>query len=797
MKKFISSAWLALLPWMGVAQLAGTVADAETKEKIAGAIVAIENSFLNAVTDAEGRFRFEKVPGAAAKVRVSRLGYEAASQDFNLPDTNASVSLTRKTFLTEEATVTATRASDKSPTAFSNITKKQIEEKNLGQDIPFLLATTPSVVVTSDAGNGVGYTGIRIRGSDATRVNVTINGIPVNDAESHAVYWVDLPDFASSVENIQIQRGIGTSTNGAGAFGGSVNIQSNSLSPKAFGKIASSYGSFNTWKNTVNFGSGLLKNKFAFEGRMSKITSDGYIDRATSDLRSFYLSGGYYGKKSSLRAIVFSGKEKTYQAWYGVPEDSLETNRTYNPAGEYYDADGNAHYYDNQTDNYQQDYYQLHYTYAVNANFNMNAAVHYTKGKGYYEEYKPGEALLDYGLNEVVINDSTTISNTSLVRQKWLDNDFYGLTLAGNYSKYNLDLTIGGAAYIYEGRHYDQVTWTQQSTGNAQPHIYDDNDATKDDANIFAKAIYTLSSKLHLFADMQYRRVSYSFRGLDDELLPEQQRVDLNFVNPKGGLTYDINSSHKVYASVAIGNKEPMRDDYVNSPPSQYPKPEAMSDAELGYKYAGNKVKAGINFYSMNYKNQLILTGKLNDVGAYIRTNVPESYRRGVEAEVAWSIIKGLTLSSNITLSENKIETFDEYIDDWDTYEQIIVRHENTDISFSPSVTSATVISYNFLKKFTLESVTRYVGSQYLDNTSSADRSLDACVLNDFFLSFHTHNKWFEDVALKLAVYNAFDMKYESNGWTYPYYYGGSLYRLNGYYPQAGLNWMAGVSLAF
>ena len=333
MKRFIQTAWLVFMPWFCFAQLSGTVLDADTKEKVQGAVVTIENSFLNAVTDANGKFAFNKIKEQSVKVNITHLGYQTAIEEIQIPNDKFVIALVRKTYMTEEATVTSTRASDKSPTAFTNVSKKEIEEKNLGQDIPFLLETSPSVVVTSDAGNGVGYTGIRIRGSDATRVNVTINGIPVNDAESHQVYWVDLPDFASSIENIQIQRGIGTSTNGAGAFGGSVNIQSSALSVEPFAEVNSSYGSFNTWKNTLKFGTGLLKNKFAFEGRLSKITSDGYIDRATSDLKSFYFSGGHYGTKSTLRAIIFSGKEKTYQAWYGIPEDSVKTNRTYNPAG--------------------------------------------------------------------------------------------------------------------------------------------------------------------------------------------------------------------------------------------------------------------------------------------------------------------------------------------------------------------------------------------------------------------------------------------------------------------------------
>jgi iron complex outermembrane receptor protein len=802
MNRFIQTAWLAFMPWFCFGQFSGIVVDSDTKEKVQGAIVTIENSFLNAVTDADGKFSFDKTKEQSVKVNVTHLGYQTVVQEIQMPNEQLVIALIRKTYMTEETTVTSTRASDNSPTAFTNVTKKEIEEKNLGQDIPFLLTNTPSVVVTSDAGNGVGYTGIRIRGSDATRVNVTINGIPVNDAESHQVYWVDLPDFASSIENIQIQRGIGTSTNGAGAFGGSVNIQSSALSVEPFAKMNSSYGSFNTWKNTVNFGTGLLKNKFAFEGRLSKITSDGYIDRATSDLKSFYFSGGYYETKSSLKGIIFSGKEKTYQAWYGVPEDSLKTNRTYNPAGEYTDAYGNLQYYPNQTDNYQQDYYQLLYSYAANSSLNLNAALHYTKGKGYYEEYVSkyaayGEGTLSfYGLNPVVI-DTVTIDSSDVIRQKWLDNDFYGYTFAANYDKNDLQLTLGGAGNRYKGRHYDQLTWGQYFSNGTYPYVYDDNDATKDDINFFAKASYAFTSQLSLFGDMQYRTVQYSFLGFNNDSTNAQQKVSLNFFNPKGGITYSVNSKNKIYASVAVGHKEPMRDDYVDSPPYAYPKPEQMTDVEAGYKYSGDKIRFGLNLYSMNYKNQLILTGKINDVGAYTRINVPDSYRRGMEAEFSWNIIKNISLSTNITLSENKIKTFDEYIDNWDDGSQQLVVHNNSDISFSPSGISSSVISFTPAKNFIIEITNRYIGKQYLDNTSDENRKLDAYNLDDFFISYHVSTASIKEIELKLAVYNFFDKKYESNGWTYPYISNAALINSNAFYPQAGINLMAGISLKF
>jgi len=814
MKKFFETAALLLLPFYCLAELGGTVTDAVTKEKVPGAVVTIENSFLLAITDAQGKFSFPKMENHSVKIVVSRIGYEFLSKEIALPNDQVEIALQPKTYLTEEVVVTATRAAENSPTAFTNVNGEEIQKQNLGKDIPYLLNTTPSVVVTSDAGTGIGYTGIRVRGSDATRVNVTINGIPVNDAESHQVYWVDLPDFASSTDNIQIQRGIGTSTNGAGAFGASVNIQSTTLSPEPFAAVNSAYGSFNTWKNTVTFGTGLMKDKFAFDGRLSKITSDGYVDRAFADLKSFYFSGGYYGSKSTLRAVIFSGKEQTYQAWNGVPEEKLNgnkdtllnfyknnigylfftpqdsinlfnsNNRTYN----YFN-------YKNQTDNYQQDYYQLLYSYAATSKINLNAALHYTKGKGYYEEYKTADSLSHYKLQNVIL-DTTTIYTSDIIRQLWLDNDFYGFTYSANYESNNLVLTFGGAGNRYKGRHYDQVIWAQYFSNGTYPWIYDDNNATKDDYNTYLKAIYSTSPSVHLYGDVQYRTVSYSFLGKDFTENNIQQTVNLNFFNPKGGITYDLNSRSKIYASVAIGHKEPMRDDYVDLSPTR-PKPEQMTDVEAGYKFAGNKIRFGANFYFMNYKDQLILTGKLNDVGAYIRENVDESYREGVELEFAWNLLRNLTFSANVTFSSNKIKTFTEYLVEYTTYDTIVNPHNNTDISFSPSVISAGIIGWSPMKNFTIESVSKYVGKQYLDNTSNETRKLDPYFVNDLRFNYSIHTSAFKNLELKFAIYNLFDKKYESNGATYPYYYSGALFNSNYYFPQAGINFLGGVSIKF
>jgi len=819
MKKIIFMSGFIILACNGFAQLSGFVIDASSKEKIPGAVVEIENSFFVSVTDAEGKFSFPGFKEKHALLKISHVGFESLHTEAAVPNEQMEIALNAKTYLSGEAVVTATRASDKSPTAFSTVDKEALEKKNLGQDIPFLLNTLPSVVVTSDAGNGVGYTGIRIRGSDPTRVNVTINGVPINDAEENGLYWVDLPDFSSSVENIQVQRGIGTSTNGAGAFGASVNILSQVVNPVPYASLAESYGSFNTWKNTIRFGTGLLKNRFAFEGRLSKITSDGFVDRASSDLKSFYLSGGYYGTKSSLRAIVFSGNEKTYQSWNGIPEAKLKNDEEalishyYNNLGYLYNtaddstnlfAGDNRTYnvftYKNQTDNYQQDYYQLHYSYAAGKHTMLNAALHYTKGRGYYEEYKYNPSFSDYSLGDVVIGGDT-ITSTNLIRQKWLDNDFYGFTLSSVYTTDKLEFTAGAAANQYDGRHFDQIIWAEHASNGAKDFIYNDNDAKKTDANIFAKAIYTINGKLHLFGDLQYRSIDYSFFGFNETFENKQQEVHHDFFNPKAGLSYDFNKMSTAYASFAIGHKEPIRGDYVNSTEMSRPEPEEMQDIEAGYRFAGNRFKGGFNFYYMNYKNQLILTGEINDVGAYTRMNVPNSFRRGIELEAGASILKNLSITGNITLSQNEIKEFTEFVDAYDVdfnyLPQTEIKHSNTSIAFSPEVVSSVTISWLSVKNLSLDLITKYVGDQYLDNTENNLRKLDAYLVNDFLIEYHFSLPYVKGVSLKLAVYNFLDELYESNGYTYGYFYDGQLIQENFYFPQAGTSVMGGIEIAF
>jgi len=547
-----------------------------------------------------------------------------------------------------EVQVNALRATDITPVSFTNISNEELEQQNLGQDLPYLLSFTPSVVSTSDSGAGVGYTGFRVRGSDHTRINVTINGIPLNDSESHGVFWVNMPDFASSIENIQIQRGVGTSTNGAGAFGASVNLVTNKLRAKPYASTSNSLGSYGTLKNNVEFGTGLINNRFTVDGRLSRIESDGYIDRASSDLKSLYLSGGYYGDNQSLRLTVFSGKEVTFQAWNGVPLNYLDNDslRTFN----IYD-------YDNEVDNYGQTHYHLNYTKVLKENETFNLGVHYTKGAGYFEQFRRNDDLQDYGLNNVVIgNDSVTTTN--LIRRRWLDNDFYGTVFSYQNNSDKLDYTIGGAWNTYKGAHFGEIIWAQYASNSNIRDRYYDNDATKIDYNIYAKGLYKYNKQLTLFGDIQKRWIEYNFVGLDQNAVELDDQAKFDFLNPKFGFYYDIDKKSDLYASFAVANREPNRSDFVDSSPESRPTNETLYDTEVGYKHQSKNYSFSANAYYMIYENQLVLTGQINDVGAYTRTNIDYSERMGIELEGIFNINNKLSWAANATFSENKIPFF-------------------------------------------------------------------------------------------------------------------------------------------
>ena len=671
----------------------------------------------------------------------------------------------------DEVLVSAVRATSKTPVSFSNLDKKDIKFRNLGQDIPILMNYLPSVVTTSDAGNGVGYTGIRVRGSDATRVNVTINGIPYNDSESHGTYWVNMPDFASSVESLQLQRGVGTSTNGAGAFGASLNMLTDSYSAKASGEISNSFGSFNTQKHTVKFSTGLMNDHFEIAGRLSALKSDGFVDRGASDLKSYFLQGTYVGKTTLIKALAFGGKEKTYQSWNGIDEATLNSDRTFNSSGIFTDEFGKTRFYDNETDNYQQDHYQLHWNEKVSNNWSTNLAFHYTKGKGFYENYKEDAKFSSYGLAPIVINGAT-IKKTDLIRQKWLDNDFYGTTFSANYRDEKLDLLFGGGYNKYEGAHFGKVIWARYASQSELGDHYYDDFATKTDGNIFAKANYQITEKISLFGDLQLRNVHYKANSYETGSVND----NFNFFNPKAGLNYDLTPNNKLYFSYARANREPNRTDYEGG----NAKPEKLNDFEMGWRYVADKVQFNSNVYYMAYKDQLILTGKLDDVGSPIRSNSEKSYRLGLEVDATIALSKQFIIRPNFTLSSNK------NID-------LAVEGENygtTDISYSPSVIVGNIIVYKPLENLQISWLQKFVGEQYMNNIELPAAKLANYFVNDLNIAYEIKPKSvFKSIVITGLVNNIFDKKYVSNGYmwdVYPFYY-----------PQAGINFLAGLTLKF
>jgi iron complex outermembrane receptor protein len=684
--------------------------------------------------------------------------------------------------------VRAVAASSTAPFAKTNLGKKEITRQNLGQDLPFLLNQTPSVVVNSDAGNGIGYTAMRIRGSDATRINITLNGIPYNDAESQLSYFVDLPDFASSVSRIQIQRGVGTSTNGAGAFGASVNLSTNEENRNAYAELNNSYGSFHSLKNTVKAGSGLIGNHFTTDVRFSRVSSDGYIDRASSNLKSFYFSTAYLSNKTDLRFNIFSGKEKTYQAWYGVSESDLKTHRTINYAG----MEKPGEPYENETDNYQQDHYQLFLTHRFRPELVFSLAGFLSNGRGYYEEYRANQAYSDYGLGAQITGNDTAFT-TDLVRQLWLDNHFYGSIFSIQYQGAKTKLTFGGALTKYDGNHFGKLIWAEK--GMSEPnHKWYDLDAFKKDFNVYTKWQQDLSAYVQLFADLQYRRVNYDLLGFEHNpslLLFNQY----NFFNPKFGLSFHRNN-WLAYASYSVAGKEPNRDDF-EAGKEQQPAPEHLNDWELGIENRNQKRSVSANLYYMRYRDQLVLTGKINDVGAYTRTNIPVSYRLGIELQGSAFFNRWLKAAANLSLSRNRISDFSEYIDDYDNGSQLVNRYGETDISFSPSVVGAATLTVTPVDKLSIDLLSKYVSRQYLDNTSNETRIIHAYFTEDVRAVYSFGKKALKNADLIFQVNNVFNKKYEPSGYTFSYYYNASFTTENYYFPMAGINWMMGVNLRF
>ena len=809
------------LAFVGFSQqvVEGVVED-RSGSAVVAADIEISSTNMHTRTDENGHFSFDQVifSGKTFILNVNKPGFLPQSFEFFVDHpTGLKLLLRTSTQTLEDVQVSTTRISDKSSSAIMVRKINPLERKNFGQDLPILLEATPSLVTTSDAGTGIGYTGLRIRGVDASRINVTINGIPVNDPESHDVYWVNMPDLASSIENIQIQRGVGSSTNGAASFGACLNIKTQDISEKAFGSVDQSIGSFGTHKTTVKAGTGILNNHFSLETRMSSIQSNGYLDRASSDLKSYFISGAYIGKKSILKAVVFSGKEITYQAWYGTPESRIKGDTAAMNA--YADRNGlsaeerenllnagrtyNYYTYKNEVDHYQQDNYQLHFTHNLSNKLTLNVAGHYTYGRGYYEQYRKNESLSDYGLNPVIVGLDTVLQ-TNLIRRLWLDNDFYGGVYSLTYKPTtHLDFILGGSANTYVGRHYGELVWAQYASNSEIYQRYYNNDSRKSEESSYLKAVYS-KGKFDVFTDLQFRHVDYSFVG--KELVngvPSDvtQAVQFNFFNPKVGGSFKLNTHQTLFLNAGISHREPVRADFVESTAQNRPTFETLQDVELGHQIRTSKLNLTTNVYFMNYHNQLLLTGEINDVGAYIHSNVAKSYRLGVEVYGSYQLDKKWKMTGAITLSENKILHFNEYLDVYlDTvpyYTQQVIKHEKTNMSFSPNFTGNLGLQWSPIENLQVAWMTKLVGRQFLDNTGDIHRSIDPYNFSNIQCNYSIFPKLCKEIQLGIMVNNVFNQYYSNNGYTFSYAYAGQTTTENFYYPQAGRNFLARVLLKF
>jgi iron complex outermembrane receptor protein len=761
--------------------ITGTISN-EQDQPLGGASVVADHTLLGAITNDDGTFRLKNLPPGQYTLLVTFMGYQKVEYrlDLKAPAT-IRIKMKPADILADEVIIHGSRAGLKDPVSFTNLSKADLRAENQIRDIPFLLINTPSVVATSDGGTGVGYSALRIRGTDPSRINVTIDGVPFNDPESHEVYWVDIPDIASSTENIQIQRGVGSSTQGAAAFGANINFQTLALNPKPNAEINTSAGSFNSWKTSLSAGTGLISDHLSMDVRLSKIHSDGFIDRAYTNLASAYISVGYFSGKSIFKATFFTGKERTYQAWGGVPSELLQTQRTFNP-----------YTYKDEVDDYLQNNARLHWSGQIRPKLDFSVALHYTGGSGYYEQYRVGEALADYLINPVIIG-ADTITESTLVRRKWLNNQFYGGVYSVNYHSKGIAVTAGGGLNQYTGDHYGRVIWSEFASNAGPDYEYYLNRGIKNDANQFVKVNYQLARKLGLYADMQYRFVNYRISGVDDDLSTITQNHNYHFLNPKFGLTYNISDIQKAFLSYSIAHREPTRSNFIDAPNHQNVRPEILRDLEVGYQIDQRPVSANFTLYWMDYTDQLILTGQINDVGAPIMVNIPSSYRAGLESAVRINPIKSIQLEMNLTLSRNKIRNFTEYVDDWDTGVQKVADLGRTDLAFSPEIITGGRLTWLILDdlRFMLDS--RYVGRQYIDNTSDMNRSLDPYWINNVSFSWTIKPPKIQELMLFVQVNNLLNHQYETNAWVYSYYYEGQRNKMDGYFPQAGINFMGGL----
>jgi iron complex outermembrane receptor protein len=699
-----------------------------------------------------------------------------------------------------EVVVSGIRAKKETPVAFRNLDSGQLNENNTGQSLPYLFSLTPSVIVTSDGGNGVGYASFRVRGTDANRINITVDGVPLNDSESHGVFWVNMPDFASSVENIQIQRGAGTSTNGAAAFGATVTMETQSPQLQPYSEISSSAGSFRTFSNTFKGGTGLLYDRLVFDARYSNVQTDGYIDRAMVDMSSYYASAAYYADRSILKFQTLGSSEVSYQAWNGVSYDMLKTSRRYNSCGEYEENDG-VKFYDNQTDNYWQHHYHLLGSHQFNNDLNLNVTLHYTDGKGYYEDYKEDAKYAAYKLPDYIDSEGNTQKKSDLVRRKWLRNDFYGGIFRLNYIKDRINATFGAAINHYEGDHFGRVMWMKSAYLLPKPNYeYYRNRGEKFDYNAFIKTSYGFAEYFSAYVDLQYRGIDYTIKGSDDKAGDNVNVAKtFSFFNPKAGISYNKNA-HSAYGSFAVAHREPNRDNFTENGPDAQPTHETLYDCEAGYHYAGKTFSAGVNLYYMDYDNQLILTGKISEIGEPLTSNIKDSYRAGIELSAGIKPVSWFDWNVNLTLSRNKIKNYTEYVDvydsDWNYIEQAENQLGTTDISFSPDIVGNSVIAFH-KSGFSAALSSVYAGRQYLDNTSDKSRSLDPYFVTDLQVGYAFKPGFVKEIKLDFSVRNLFNEMYETNGWTYSCMLGNERVNDSGYFTQAGTHFMGRLTLKF
>ncbi len=786
---------LSHIPIWAQSVFVGTVLDSETKSPISSVNIQVGEKDEVITTNSEGVFRVKLNHEKMVLITISHVGYSTLLEKVtpgNHPN-GKTFYLVSKSVELGSVEVSAIRADEKTPIAFTNIDKAELKALNTGQDIPFVLQNSPSVVASSDAGAGIGYTGMRIRGSDQTRINVTVNGVPINDAESHGVFWVNMPDLTSSLNSVQIQRGVGTSTNGAGAFGASVNMETSSYEKEGYGEVSVTGGSYNTQRYSVGFGTGLLNKHWVLQGRASMVKSDGWVDRSWSDMKSYYLTGGYFGEDFSLKMVAFGGREKTYQAWNGIDSSTYKMNPTFNSAGALYDSTGLTGYYDNETDNYGQDHYQLIYQQNLSKSMNLNVTGFYTRGKGFYEQYRQDDDFSSYGLSPIYIG-SDTITSTDLIRRLWLDNHNYGVTGNITLSKEKYDLVIGGALSQYKGDHFGDLQWARFASQTELRDSFYFNQSNKIDYNVFAKINYDLTSKLSGFLDLQVRGVQYSGEGYDRDSAQIDFDDNFLFFNPKIGLNYAISNNQRAFVSFAMANKEPNRSDYTDAPNGDKPQHETLLDLELGYQSSGKTLSYEVNVFSMMYQNQLVLTGAINDVGAAIRDNVGSSYRVGVELAGSIKVTEWFNVNPAITYSQSR--NVDSRLESNGT----LINYGSTRISFSPDVIANAVLEFKPFNEVRVQWIPRFVSKQYLTNFGDPSNpndfenlKLPSYFVNDVRVEYTPTIPTLSSSRFYVQVNNVLSEEYASNG--YSYEWGGDYYM--GFYPQAPINLLLGFSVRF